>query len=88
MSRRAAVLFGALAGLAVGWLAAEGHVRRHREDLFSPRPIRRLAALRHLAGQTGVETVQLLRDYLAWERHPFLRRRAAGMVHRMESVLG
>jgi hypothetical protein len=36
----------------------------------------------------GVETVRLLRDYLEWERHPVLRRRARGIVRRMEAALG
>jgi hypothetical protein len=32
--------------------------------------------------------VRLLRDYLAWEQHPMLRRRADGIVRRMEAKLG
>ena len=36
----------------------------------------------------GVETIRLLRDYLEWERHPVLRRRAKGIVRRMEAALG
>ena len=40
-----------------------------------------------LAGQDGVETVRLLRDYLAWERQPMLRRRAEAIVRRMEATL-
>ena len=32
----------------------------HRRDLFSPRPLRRLAALGYLAGQDGGGTVRLL----------------------------
>jgi hypothetical protein len=34
-----------------------------------------------------VETVRLLRDYLAWERQPMLRRRAEAIVRRMEATL-
>ena len=65
-----------LAGAWPGWLLAQRRFTHHQRDLFSPRPLRRLAALGFLAGQTGVETVRLLRDYLAWERQPVLRRRA------------
>jgi hypothetical protein len=78
-----AVLFGASAG----WLAAQRRLTYHRRDLFSPRPLRRLAALGFLAGQNEVETVRLLRDYLAWERQPMLRRRAEAIVRRMEATI-
>jgi hypothetical protein len=88
MARRGAVLLGVMAGLAVGWIVAERHLGRHRQDLFSPRPLRRFAALGNVAAVEGVETVRLLRDYLAWERHPVLRRRATAIVRRMEAALG
>lgn len=88
MARLGAVLFGACAGAAVGWMAAQGYVRRHREDLFSSRPLRRLAALGTLAAGQNVETIQVLRDYLSWERHPVLRRRAHRIIRRMEAALG
>jgi hypothetical protein len=78
---------GVLAGAAGGWLLAQGRFSYHRRDLFSPRPLRRLAALGYLAGQDGVDTVRLLRDYLAWERQPMLRRRAEAIVRRMEATL-
>jgi hypothetical protein len=88
--RSRSVLFagGAAAGIAVGWLLAQYRFARHRQDLFSGQPLRRLAALGFLAGQLGVETVRLLRDYLAWETHPVLRRRADSIVRRMEAALG
>ncbi len=88
MARRGAVLFGLVAGAALGWFASQRHLVRHRQDLFSPRPIRRFAALGTLAAGQGVETVRLLRDYLEWERHPVLRRRAAAIVRRLEAALG
>ncbi len=88
MVRRGAVVLGMMAGAVVGWMLAQGHVGRHREDLFSPRPLRRLAALASLAGQQRAETVRLLRDYLEWEQHPLLRRRAQAMVRRTEAALG
>jgi hypothetical protein len=87
-ARRAAVLFGILAGGLVGWLVAQRQARRHAEDLFNPRPIRRLAALRRLAAAPAVETVRVLRDYAAWESHPYLRRRAVSLARRMELALG
>ena len=88
MARRGALLLGVLAGGLVGWLLAEGQARHHGEDLFSPRPVRRLAALRHLAGRPEVETVRVLRDYAAWESHPYLRGRALALARRMELALG
>ncbi len=86
-SRATVFAGGALMGGMLGWLLAQGHIGRHREDLFSPRPLRRLAALGYLAGRPGVETIRLLRDYLAWESEPMLRRRAEGMVRRIEANL-
>ena len=70
-------------GAAAGWVLAQRRLTFHRRDLFSPRPMRRLAALGYLAGQGGPETAQLLRDYLAWERQPMLRRRADAILKRL-----
>jgi hypothetical protein len=78
---------GVALGLTTGWFLAQQRLTYHRRDLFSPRPLRRLAALGFLAGQHEVETVRLLRDYLAWERQPMLRRRAEAIVRRMEATL-
>jgi hypothetical protein len=78
---------GVLVGVTAGWLLAQRRLSYHRRDLFSPRPLRRLAALGFLAGQNQVETIRLLRDYLAWERQPMLRRRAEAIVRRMEETL-
>lgn len=78
---------GVVVGVAAGWLLAQRRLSVHRRALFSPRPLRRLAALGFLAGQGDVETVRLLRDYLAWERQPMLRRRARTIVRRMEDTL-
>ena len=87
--RSRGVLFagGALVGAAAGWVLAQRRLTFHRRDLFSPRPMRRLAALGYLAGQSGVETVRLLRDYLSWERQQVLRRRAEIILRRLESTL-
>jgi hypothetical protein len=88
--RSRALIFttGAAAGVAAGWMLAQRRLARHRRELFSRRPLRRLAALGFLAGQEGVETIRLLRDYLAWEPQPMLRRRAETIVRRMEATLG
>jgi hypothetical protein len=78
---------GAVVGAAAGWVLAQRRLTFHRRDLFSPRPMRRLAALGYLAGQSDVETVRLLRDYLSWERQQVLRRRAETILRRLESTL-
>jgi hypothetical protein len=78
---------GAVFGAAAGWVLAQRRLTFHRRDLFSPRPMRRLAALGYLAGQDGVETARLLRDYLVWERQPVLRRRAEAILKRLQSTL-
>ena len=78
---------GALAGILIGWLLAQHRFERSRRDLFSRSVVRRLGALGFLAGQSGVERVRLLRDYLEWETHPVLRRRARSIVRRLEAEL-
>ncbi len=75
-------------GAVLGSVLAQKSMGRHREDLFSGRPLRRLSALGYLSGHPSVETVRLLYDYLAWEEHPLLRTRADGIVRRMEAKLG
>ncbi len=75
-------------GAAFGVVLAQRSMGRHRMDLFSPRPLRRLSALGYLSGHPSVEAVRLLRDYVAWERSPVLKRRAETVVRRMEDSLG
>jgi hypothetical protein len=88
MRSRAWLFAGGLAaGAAAGWMLAQRRLATHQRDLFSPRPLRRLGALGYLAGQTGVDTIRLLRDYLAWERRPVLRRRAQAILRGLESTL-
>jgi hypothetical protein len=80
--------------LAVGAVAALGallvrdQISRSRRELFSPHPLRRLAALGYLGSMTAsVDLVLLLRDFIAWERHALLRRRASALLARMEDQL-
>ena len=75
-------------GTALGAVLVQLSMGRHRRDLFSGHPLRRLSALGYLNGHPSVEAVRLLRDYLAWEQHPILRRRAEVIVRRMEAKLG
>jgi hypothetical protein len=73
---------------AVGALIVRDQISRHRRDLFSSRVLQRLAALGYLAGLTAsVESVQLLRDFVAWESRSLLRRRAVQILERMERQL-
>ncbi|MGH7546329.1 MAG: hypothetical protein ACREKI_09120 [Gemmatimonadota bacterium] len=82
------VLFWALVGVgavtAGATLLLRDQTERHRRDLFHAHPLRRLAALHYVRTHPGVENVLLLRDYLAWEPRPLLRRRAALILERME----
>ena len=80
-------LAGAAAVSTLGVLLVRDQVRRHRRDLFSPRPLRRLAALTYIGKHPDVENAYLLRDFLSWEREPMLRRRAASILGRMERAL-
>ena len=87
--RRTTVFLGAVAaGFVVGAALAQQSMGRWRAALFSPRPLRRLAALGYLSGHPGPAAVRVLRDYLQWEEHPALRRRAESVLRRMESKLG
>ena len=73
-------------GVAV-WVAHD-QMTRHQRDLFSPRVFRRLAALGHMArARASVNTVNLLRDFMAWESRKLLRDRARTIVVRMEGDL-
>jgi hypothetical protein len=88
MSRRALYFAAATAiGFMAGAVLAQRSMGRWRSALFSPRPLRRLAALGYLSGHPGVEAVRVLRDYLTWEEHPALRRRAEAILRRMEAKL-
>ena len=76
----AAAAAGALAALVV-----RDQITRHQRNLFSPKALRRLAALGHMAGQPAtVDNIRVLRDFIAWEPRKLLRRRARAIVARME----
>ena len=75
----------ALSGLGV--LLARDQMARNQSELFSPHPLRRLAALGYLRAHPDVDNVLLLRDYLAWEERPMLRKRAAAVLAGMEEEL-
>ena len=83
----AAVVVGAavVGGLAL-WLARD-QMSRHQRELFSPQPLRRLAALGWLRNRPNVDNVLLLRDYLSWEDKPLLKKRAAAILAGMERDL-
>lgn len=73
---------------AVGALVVRDQISRHRRDLFSSRVLQRLAALGYMAGlAASVESVQLLRDFVAWESRSLLRSRARQILERMERQL-
>lgn len=88
MKHRTLKLVAAAAvGFVVGNALAQRSMGRWRAALFSARPLRRLAALGYLSGHPSVAAVRVLKDYLAWEEHPALRRRAESLVRRMEANL-
>lgn len=78
------VLAAAAAG-AIAALVIRDQITRHRRDLFSPHPLRRLAALTHMNREpASVDAIRLLRDFIAWEPRTLLRRRARSIMVRME----
>ena len=77
---------GAVAALAA--LVLRDQVLRHRRELFSSNPFRRLAALRHMTGEPAtIDGITVLRDFAAWEPRRILRSQAAGVLARMEREL-
>ncbi|MFQ5537751.1 MAG: hypothetical protein ACE5GJ_09895 [Gemmatimonadota bacterium] len=89
MSRKArtagiTVLAAAAAGALLA-LFVRDQLTRHQRNLFSPRALRRLAALGHMRNQPAtVDNIRLLRDFIAWEPKKVLRKRARAIVGRME----
>jgi predicted component of type VI protein secretion system len=86
--RSVGIVLASVAGLVTGWVLAQRYLERHQAALFSPKRRRRHAALGYLVGHPDPETLRVLRDYLAWERHPVLRRRARRVVRELEHALG
>lgn len=81
-------LLAAAAVAALGALLVRDQISRHRRDLFSPHPLRRLAALGYLGSRTAsVDLILLLRDFIAWEPRPLIRRRAGSILIRLEEAL-
>ena len=78
---------GFLGGFVAGALLWSREQRLRRRDLFSPRPLRRLAALGFLSGRPTSETASVLRDYVRWEPRDDLRRRGRLLLHRVEQKL-
>lgn len=82
------VVLGVAAATAGVLYLARDQMARHRRDLFSPHPLRRLAALGYMRSHPPQpEDVTLLRDFLAWEERPLLRKRAAGVLRSLERSL-
>lgn len=78
------ILAAAVAGGIVA-LIIRSQIARHRRDLFSPRALRRLAALGHMRREAAsVDNIRVLRDFIAWEPRPALRQRARAILARME----
>lgn len=76
------------AAAALGALLVRDQISRHQRDLFSPHPLRRLAALGFLGSRpASVDLILLLRDFIAWEPRSLLRRRATVTLQRMEDGL-
>lgn len=82
-----AIAAGFLGGMVAGVIVWSAQIHRSRRELFSRRPWRRLAALGYLAGRPGLDTVQLLTDYVRWERHGPLRKRGERLLKRMQRHL-
>ena len=78
---------GFVGGVVAGMVVWSIQMRRCRRDLFSPKPLRRLAALGYLGGQPGVDTAKLLSEYVRWETRPMLRRRGERLLLRIQRGL-
>ena len=78
---------GFVGGVVLGAVLYAQQAHQHARALFSGVPMRRYLALGYLRGQPSVETVRLLRDYLAWEKSPRLRRRAQEVLRCVEDDL-
>jgi hypothetical protein len=84
---RVALAAGFIGGAIAGAIVWSAQIHRSRRELFSRSPWRRLAALGYLAGRPGLDTVQLLTDYVRWEHHGPLRTRGEKLLKRMQRHL-
>jgi len=87
MRKESILSFGVLGGFVAGFALWSRQQRVDRHSLFNANPVRRLAALGYLRSQADEQTVTLLREYLAWEPKPELRRRARRLLRRVERSL-
>lgn len=87
MRRRGQVAAGFVAGVVVGAAAWVRVVAQSRRGLFSRHPVRRFAAISYLGAHPSVDTVRLLKDYIAWEPSPLLRRRARRVLRGAERTV-
>ncbi|HYU54164.1 MAG TPA: hypothetical protein VEK37_14530 [Gemmatimonadaceae bacterium] len=85
--RASFVAVGFLGGVAAGTLFWSRMQRNYRRNLFSRHALRRVAALGYLRAKPTVTTAQLLREYVAWEPRPILRKRGVRMLRRLEAAL-
>ena len=74
-------------GLMAGVLVWSGWIHRSRRQLFGRNPVMRLAALGYVEAKPSIEGARLLRDYVAWETRPALRRRGERALRKMEHYL-
>lgn len=82
------IVAAAAAGALAVWIMRK-QIRRHRRDLFSQRPFRRLAALGHMGREpASVDAIRVLRDFIAWEPRRHLRARAQAIMDRMTAEAG
>ena len=87
MRRGSIVSAGLLGGFLAGFTLWSRQQVVDERSLFSRNPIRRLVALGVLRGRSDAQAVNLLREYLAWEPRPQLRRRARRMLRCAEHTL-
>ena len=78
---------GFVMGMVAGWLVWSGWIHRSRRQLFGRNPVTRMAALGYVEGKPSIEGARLLRDYVAWETRPALRRRGERALRKMEHYL-
>lgn len=87
MRRSSLFSAGMLGGFVAGFTLWSRQQVVDQHSLFSRNPVRRLAALGVLRGRSDEQTVSLLREYLAWEPRPQLRRRAHHLLRCAEHTL-